>query len=142
MARRDVAPRLNGAWEGVETWGENAEGEWKIDHVQPMLYLFLDGYYSIMYVAGDEARPLMPDDADRESISTEQMRSIFMRFIANSGTYEINGSTLTTDPMVALWPNFMESGSGTYEVDMQDGMLLLTTRGEDWWMTFKLRWLR
>ena len=70
------------------------------------------------------------------------MRSVFMSFVANSGTYEISGSTVTTKPMVALWPNFMEGGSREYQHAIENGMLVLTAEGEGWRWTAKLRRLR
>jgi hypothetical protein len=69
----------------------------------------------------------MADDADRGTITDEQIRSIFMPFIANSGTYELDGSKLITRPTVALWPNFMTGGSATYEYKIDGATLLLTT---------------
>ncbi len=130
---------LNGAWQGVDVWGRNTDGDWKLENVQPSLYLFLDGYYSIMYVAGDEPRPLMPDTATRSTITEEQMRSIFMTFVANSGTYEVDGSAVTTKPMVALWPNFMEGGSETFTYRIENDALFLTSSGEGWEFTVELR---
>jgi len=134
--------KLNGAWSVVETSGHTAAGDWESDPVQPSLFIFMDGYYSVMYVSGSEARPLMADDATRENITEEQVRSVFMSFVANSGTYEISGSTVTTKPMVALWPNFMEGGSREYQHAIENGMLVLTAEGEGWRWTAKLRRLR
>lgn len=121
---------LHGAWQHDQIWGENDEGEWQVENLQPSVYIFLDGHYSIMYVRGEEARPLLPEDASRSTLTEEQMRSAFMPFVANSGTYTIEGSTVTMTPMVALWPNFMESGSASWSFRMQDGALLLSASGE------------
>ncbi len=135
---------LNGAWTYVEVSGHTSEGDWEWKPVQPSLYLFMDGHYSIMYVMGSESRPLMADDATREGITDEQMRSIFMPFVANSGTYQVTGSTLTTKPTVALWPNFMEGGSAEFRYAIENGMLILrrSNEAEGWWWTAKLRRLR
>ena len=125
----DVAEQspLNGAWETVGMSGTNADGDdWKLEHVQPSLYVFQDGYYSEMLVQGNEARPLMADDATRESLTDEEIRSMFMTFIANSGTYEVEGSSVTTRPMVALWPNFMEGGFYTFTYRMEGEWLYLS----------------
>ena len=88
----------------------------------------------MMFVQGDEARPLLGDDATRESISNAQMRSTFMTFIANSGTFTVDGSTFTTDPDVALWPDFMESGSDTFTFELEGNTLTLASEidGELW----------
>ncbi|MDR8389582.1 lipocalin-like domain-containing protein [Aliifodinibius sp. S!AR15-10] len=131
---------LNGAWQATEAWGNNSEdGDWELKDLQPSLYIFLDGYYSIMLVTGEKARPLMKKDATRSSISDEEMRSIFMPFIANSGTYEVKGSSITTKPMVALWPNFMEGESDTFQYRFENDMLVLSDEGEDWNWTAKFK---
>lgn len=134
--------KLDGAWKIVEASGHNSKGDWTWSPVQPSLFLFLDGYYSIMLVRGDKPRPLMADTATRGNITEAEMRSIFTPFNANSGTYKVSGSTVTTKPMVALWPNFMESGSASYDYRIEDGMLILTEKGEGWGQTIKLSRLR
>ncbi len=130
---------LNGVWEIVEAFGHNTEGDWTWDNVQPSLYLFQDGYYSITYVAGNEARPLMADDATREELTAEQAASVWIPYVSNAGTYEVSESTLTTKPMVSLWPNFMEGGSATYTYSMEKDMLTLSREGDGWTWTGKLR---
>lgn len=117
---------LEGVWQVVEASGTDDEGDWKAQNIQPSLFIFLDGYYSIAVVHGDEARPLMADDATRDSISPDEVFSIFRPYTSNSGTYEISGSTLTTKPMVALWPNFMEGGSQIYAFAVDGDTLSLS----------------
>jgi hypothetical protein len=118
---------LVGVWQAVERSGTGPEGEWTDQPVQPSLYIFADGYYSIMFVAGSESRPLLAEDATRDGLTEDQLRSIFMTFVANSGTYEIEGSSLTVRPTVALWPNYMEGGSTIYEYEIEGDELVLTT---------------
>lgn len=79
-----------------------------------------------MYVRGNEPRPLMADDANWSTLTEEQMRSIFMPFIANSGTYELDGSKLIIRPIVALDPSFMIGGSATHEYKIDGDTLWLT----------------
>ena len=135
---------LNGVWEIVEATGTNDDGEWKWENVQPSLYMFMDGYYSVIGVQGNEPRLSIPEGTTWDNITEEQMRSVCSGavFYANSGTYEVSGSTLTTKPMVAKWPNFMEGGSAmfTYQVDSD----ILTLSGEGYYgaYTYKLRRLR
>jgi hypothetical protein len=118
---------LVGVWQAVERSGTGPEGEWTDQPVQPSLYIFADGYYSIMFVAGSESRPLLAEDATRDGLTEDQLRSIFMTFVANSGTYEIEGSSLTVRPTVALWPNYMEGGSTIYEYEIEGYERVLTT---------------
>jgi hypothetical protein len=46
-------------------------------------------------------------------------------FAGNSGTYEISGSTLTTNPIVARVPNIMSGVSHTYTFQAMEGMIHL-----------------
>ena len=92
------------------------EGVWKVTEEvlpgpnpvtiasQPSLVIFTQGYYSELYVMRGQVRtPVVPardqqnfTDADKIS-RFEQWRPV----VANSGTYEINGSTLTRRAIVA-----------------------------------------
>ena len=135
---------LNGVWEIVEVSGTNAQGDWTLDNVQPSLFIFQDGYYSIMYVKGNEARPQAAANARRDNIPDAQMRGMFRNFVANSGTYEVNGSSVTTRPMVAMMPNFMTGGSDTFTYSVEGDELVLSGNEFDGQGTYtqKLRRLR
>ena len=132
---------LNGAWERFEVSGTNADGDWKVDNVQPSLYLFQDGYYSIMLVRGNEPRPLMPEGTSWDSMTEEQLRSVCSSavFTAHSGTYEVSGSSLTTKPMVAKWPNYMEGASVTRTYRVDGDMLYISGERGGGTFTDKLR---
>ena len=78
---------LNGAWEIVAVSGTNAEGDWTLDNVQPSLYLFQDGYYSIMYVKGSQARPKAAANARRADMPEATMRGMFNTDCAMCGTH-------------------------------------------------------
>ena len=121
---------LNGSWVMVERWGENDQsGQWRVENVQPSLFIFLEGHYSIAYVDGDSPRPLMDEDGTRADVDCEQAASMWFPYVSNSGTYEINGATIVIHPTVALFPNFMEGGSHTYAFEF-DGDFLRLTRSE------------
>jgi hypothetical protein len=132
-AATDAAPDqpLQGAWHLVEVWGsDSASGEWRTTSVQPSVYLFLNGYYSIAAVGGNEKRPQMKEDATRAGLTAEEAASVWIPYTSNSGRYEMAGDQLTIRPMVALWPNFMEGGSATYTFTMEGERLHLWTSGE------------
>jgi len=135
---------LNGVWSIAEVSGHNAEGDWEWNPVQPSLYIFMDGYYSMAQVNGSEPRPLMPDGTTWDNMTEDQLRSVCSTavFSANSGTYEVSGSSLTTRPMVAKWPNFMEGGSASYTYSMETDMLTLVREGDGWSWKVTLRRLR
>lgn len=124
---------ITGAWVKIGEWGTDASGQvWRTENVQPSLYLFQDGYYSIAYVSGDEARPLFGTQADREALTSEEAASVWMPYISNSGTYEITPSSFTVRPMVALWPDYMAGGSRVYAYRVEEGMLHLSTQENGW----------
>lgn len=53
-------------------------------------------------------------------------------FIANSGTYEVSGSTLTVRPAVARNPNYMAGGFGKYQFKFEgSNTLYLTSKAND-----------
>jgi len=120
---------LEGAWRVVEVAvvGGPDEGT-RTDTLQPSLYIFAKQHYSMMYVDGAAPRPLLPEDATRTSLTEAEVRATFVPFIANSGTYQVNGSTISTNPIVAMWPNFMTGGSATYEYRVEGDSLWLTSR--------------
>jgi hypothetical protein len=62
-----------------------------------------------------------------ESTDAEKVAA-FDSFIANSGTYELTDSTLTTRPMVAKNPTFMAGGSLTFTYQIEGDDLRLTLR--------------
>ena len=122
---------VHGAWRIVETWGHNPQsGEWRTENVQPSVFLFMDGYYSIAYVRGEEARPLMPEDAIRRDLTAEQAAAVWIPYTSNSGTHEITQTTIVTRPIVAVWPNFMEGGSAVYTYSVDGDKMQLTFANE------------
>lgn len=117
---------LLGAWKQTEYLFTSPDTSFTNKCPQPSLHIFTPKYYSFMYVLGTEPRPLIVGDEARGGISDDLMRSIFTPFIANSGTYELDRTTLTIRPIVALSPNFMTGGSTKYEYKIDGTRLLLT----------------
>ena len=125
---------LVGAWRITEFAFASPDTSFTISDPQPSLMIFLTNHYSQMYVPGDEPRELFSGDepvlgalepADAEVLTA------YESFIANSGTYELSGSTIVTRPIVAKTPNFMAGGSllYTYRID-----------GDTLWLTLNLPW--
>ncbi len=137
---------LEGAWELVERHGRNASGEWRYDVRQPSQYRFMDGYYSIVEVTGDEPRTLWPEGTNRENITEAQLRNTFETFVAYTGTYQVQGNRLTLQVRVALGPGFMTPGSGdvpdTYEFTRDGDSLEMVRRGDGYESAKSLRRLR
>jgi len=119
---------LEGVWKVAEVTITGGPNEGTNPSPQPSLYIFAKQHYSIIRVGGREPRPLWKEGATRESLTEAEFRAAFTPMTANSGTYELNGSSVTTRPMVALDPNFMSGGSATFEYQVEGDSLLLIDR--------------
>jgi len=126
---------VDGVWEITAASGTNGT----VENVQPSLYLFQDGYYSILSVSGNDPRPLFEEDETRGNVSLEKLQEIILPVTANSGRYEIDGITLTTTPMVAINPNFMSGGSVQWEFDVSGDVLTLEIRNDEFFLSLTLR---
>ena len=125
---------LEGAWEITEESFESPAVGWTNRSPQPSLYIFAKQHYSIMLVpSGSDGRsqPRELFSGDEPVLGSAQPTdaekvAAFDSFIANSGTYEVSNSSLTTRPMVAKTPNFMSSGALTYIYQIEGDSLRLT----------------
>jgi hypothetical protein len=95
---------------------------------QPSLYIFTKEHYSMMRVNGTDARPLWEQGTTRANVTDADLRSSFIPFVANTGTYSVKGSTLTYRSMVALIPNSMQPTEYTLEFRTEADTLWLTQR--------------
>lgn len=82
---------IEGIWQMTEYSFSSPDSSWTNKSPQPSLFIFLEDYYSYMYVSDNEPRPLMPEGATRSTLTDEQFRKIFTGIIANSGKYELAG---------------------------------------------------
>ena len=114
---------LDGAWEVTE-----AKSDWSgtVENVQPGLYIFHGGYYSVLHVWDNEPRPLYEEDESRDTVSHEKLLSIVVGIEGNSGRYVVDGSTVTLSPMVAIDPNYMMGETRSYVFELDGDELILT----------------
>ena len=110
---------VDGAWEVTYAVGDS------VDSNQAGLYIFQDGYYSVLHVWADAPRPLYEEGETRDNVDYEKLLSIILPVEANSGKFEIEGSTLTMTPMVAISPNFMRGQSRSYSFSVSGDELTL-----------------
>lgn len=116
------------------------EGVWKVSEIvvtgadasavtspQPSLLIFTRTHYSMMYVPGNKPRALKK----AEDATTDEKLAAFDSFVANSGTYEVAGSTLTIRPIVARDPNYMAGGFNKYLFRIDGNTLSLTEKSTD-----------
>jgi len=94
---------VEGVWKVVErvTTGANA---FTNTSIQPNLYIFTRGYYSVQRVNGNDARPSLEAFKDAANPTDAEKLGRFTHwnvFTSNGGTYSLQGTTLTINPIVA-----------------------------------------
>lgn len=98
---------VEGVWRVAEIVipGKNADDKGVTDsNPQPGLLIFTRGYYSGMGVEGGQPRTAVEPPKDPRNLTDAEKIARYeqwRRFIANAGTYEINGSTLSMHATVA-----------------------------------------
>jgi hypothetical protein len=102
-AQEEAAPPIEGVWRITEivTTGANAATN---SSPQPSLVIFTRGHYSYLSVNGTAARPEFAAAKDPAKLTDAEKIARFEQwnpFGANSGTYDLNGTTLTRRPIVA-----------------------------------------
>ena len=110
---------LKGVWEIRERNEAVGDESTTISDPQPSLFLFTDRYYAIMFIPGTEPRPdLMVVQQQIRQASGEDVVAAFNTFVASAGTYEVSGSTLTRNIIVARIPGAMGlTADWEYEVE-------------------------
>ena len=119
---------LNGVWKVEEMTIEDAENPGPFTDLPPSLYIFTDGYYSIMSILGDGSRP---DFQPGDDVSDEDTIAAYNTFLANSGSYEVSGSTITFNIMIARVPGVVgATGPGVMAEYSLDGDTLTMTQAQ------------
>ena len=115
--------QLEGVWkvtEVVPPASNTNEKPTSLTSPQPGLLIFTKGYYSSMAVTADQPRTAAAAAKDPNNLTDAEKIARYEQwapFIANSGTYELKGSTLTMRAMVAKNPDVMTAESTiTWEV--------------------------
>ena len=97
---------VEGVWkiaEVIPASSNTAEKPTPITNPQPGLLIFTKGYYSVVLVTGRNARTSV-DPKDPQNLTDAEKLAFYEQwraFAANSGTYEIKGSTLLRRASVA-----------------------------------------
>jgi len=115
---------IEGAWKVAEFSYTAPDTSYTNTSPQPSLYLFAKQHYSIMVVTGTQPRVLFKE---RFQPTDSEKLAAYDYFVANSGTYEVTDSTITTNAIVAKSPNVMAGGSlPTYTYRVKGDSLWLT----------------
>ncbi len=110
---------LTGVWRATEM------GAAPNAHKAVGLAIFADTHYSIMAFDAESERP---DVADVSKASADDMRGLWAGWVANTGTYEVNGELVTIHPTGAKIPVVMKSGANEVYRYRIDGSTLTWTQ--------------
>ena len=114
---------LRGAWKVTEVSLTSPDTSWTNTDPRPWLLMFGEHYYSIMGSRGSGSRERLSDEpSDAERLEA------WGPFRASAGTYEVTGSTVTFQVIVAKNPNNEGSRTwtNTYRIE-----------GDTLWTTFE-----
>jgi hypothetical protein len=119
--------QLEGVWKVTEVMppASNAnEKATSITSPQPGLLIFTRGYYSGMAVTANQPRTAAAPAKDPGNLTDAEKIARYEQwapFIANAGTYEVKGSTLTLHAMVAKNPDAMTTAATpmTWELKLE-----------------------
>jgi Lipocalin-like domain len=107
--------QLEGVWKVAEVMPPASNANEKatpITNPQPGLIIFTKGYYSGMAVTANQPRTAAAAAKDPSNLTDAEKIAQYEQwrpFIANAGTYEVKGSTLTLHAMVAKDPDAMNN---------------------------------
>src|SRR5215831_3691189 len=98
--------QLEGVWKVVEVIVPSTVTgkDTTISTPQPGILIFTKGYYSVIVVQRAEPRTAPVPPKDPQNLTDAEKIARFTEwspFVANSGTYEIKGSTIQRHPIVA-----------------------------------------
>ncbi|MBN2103407.1 hypothetical protein JW835_05125 [bacterium] len=97
--------QLQGAWRVTAMCLISANKDTMKVPINESLFIFGEGYYSIVYAFGDKSSPTY---AERWHPSDSEKVSRYSSLIVNTGSYHINGSHLYARPLFALAPEFVK----------------------------------
>jgi hypothetical protein len=109
--------QIEGVWKVAEVVAPASTANEKgtsITSPQPGLLIFTKGYYSNIAVAADQPRAAVAPAKDPRNLTDAEKIARYeqwSQFLANAGTYEVKGSTLTLQAMVAKNVQVMTTAS-------------------------------
>jgi hypothetical protein len=107
-------PSIQGVWRIAERTTTGPSGTTN-KNPQPGLYIFTGRHYSLMSITGDKPRSVLPVAPANSKLTDADMLAIYRDWqpvTANSGTYEMKGSTIVLRPIVAKSSAVMSNKTG------------------------------
>ena len=104
---KPASASFQGAWRVVEidVTGPNAR---TITKLQPNLTVVSATHYARVEVQSEGPRPIL---ADAAKATADELRAVWGPFVAEAGTYELTGDTLTVHPIASKNPAAMAAGA-------------------------------
>ena len=100
---------LQGAWQTVKiVIGGAAPREFAVTQPTAYLTIFTAKHYSRTEIQADAPRPILPD---MSKATADDLRAVWGPVVAEAGTYEVSGDTLTLHPQASKSPAAMASGA-------------------------------
>jgi hypothetical protein len=123
IAGQSKPASLQGAWRAVEitVTGPNAR---TLANLQPNLTVVSVRHYARVEVQSEGPRPIV---ADVSKATADELRAVWGPFVAEAGTYELTGDTLTLHPLASKSPAAMVAGAViVYACKLEGNTLTLT----------------
>lgn len=117
---------LQGVWHIESVQRVSPEGDRTPAPTYESLVIFTEGYYSFVNTYGENPRQPF---ADPSGGTDEEKIAAFDTITVNTGTYEIDGSSLTTHPIAARFQSYA-GGRGEYEWKVDGNTLWLDIKRE------------
>ena len=104
-----TASGLQGAWQTVKIVIGGATPR-ELTVAQPSAYLtiFTGKHYSRTEIQADAPRPILPDAS---KATADELRAVWGPVVAEAGTYDVSGDTLTLHPQASKSPAAMAPGA-------------------------------
>lgn len=117
---------IEGIWKVATIVVTGADAS-NVPNAQPGLLIFTSRHYSMMYVLGSQPRtPFKTEEPTKD-----EKLAAFDSMVANTGTYELSGTTLIVRPAVARNPGFMGGGFDKYQFRIEGNTMTLTEKSTD-----------
>src|SRR5579871_5073562 len=101
-AMQSNSTSLQGAWQTVKiTIGGSSPRTITVSQPGPYVTLFTAKHYSRTEVQSETPRPLLPDPS---KATADELRAVWGPVVAEAGTYEVSGNTLTLHPLASKSP--------------------------------------
>jgi Lipocalin-like domain len=131
MVLAQTKPSVQGVWKAVEITitnpnpPPNSLPKGTHTNIQPYLLIFTGKHYSVTADLAAEPRPTTPVK-EQGKPTLEELQSRWGPFVANAGTYEVSGETLTRQLVVAKEPANQGKGVNRDTIKLDGNNLWLT----------------